>query len=651
MRMTALLRRDPGLRIIIILIIIYAVLPPRLSAQKLQRLNYPDSIFISLGKPLRSLELEHLGSDTVVWIGKDLTPDTVDYIEPKFLSRIQNLSSRYRITRKVAEQFFLTENISDVKRLKRRSELYNSRDKSIAAIYVMHTDLLLMHQGSADSGMIAKFTKIVNSRHNYTNEKLIRQHLIIKEGDLINPDLILENERVIRTLPFIDECKILISTSGDGDPEKVDLIVLLKDRVSWNADIRLNNLDETIINLDILNLYGSGAGLNETIRIRTDKMPVSLGIRRSQFNAYNLGGLFLNTSLTDYNDGKLKLQRIRLNRLLTSDIFTYTGGFTYSVYDKIDSTGRILMEYDNRDIWLGRSISFKSISEALNSPKMIISGRSDRRKLRDSVFNPDELGGEQISRQDRLLNLAVSKRKYYFANYIYELGQTEDVPAGYLFNLTFGQRAWGDSSRYYGGMRYSCGEIFNGIGYLKYDLKLSAWHRKEEMIDGMLDSKIIFFSPLFMSRWLPTRVYWTFKYTRGFNRVGGQRLYLQNPLLPGAVDLSGRNGMERLVMSMEDVFYFRPKHNGIRSAFFVHADAAILSGGSSSIIGQKPIWGGALGYRIKHDYLAFNTIQLGISARWDEPGDYPVISFNLQANRDLPFDDFIIKKPEFMIFR
>src|SRR5690606_29289962 len=67
-------------------------------------------------------------------------------------------------------------------------------------------------------------TKLGNRIHKNTKDAVIRNHLFFKEGDLVYPYLLADNEKFLRDQEFIQDARILL-LPGSGEDSSVDVVV------------------------------------------------------------------------------------------------------------------------------------------------------------------------------------------------------------------------------------------------------------------------------------------------------------------------------------------------------------------------------------------------------------------------------------------
>ena len=68
-------------------------------------------------------------------------------------------------------------------------------------------------------------TKILNKLHTDTYDWVIRDNLFIKKGSRLNPYLLSDNERYLRSLEFIQDARVLVKPVK-GTKDSVDIVVI-----------------------------------------------------------------------------------------------------------------------------------------------------------------------------------------------------------------------------------------------------------------------------------------------------------------------------------------------------------------------------------------------------------------------------------------
>ncbi len=117
-------------------------------------------------------------------------------------------------------------------------------DKPVAPSVPVRNDLLFMkYKGKSIRNIIIKrldfgtpltdtgrhfkntFTQLASDFHHKTREDVIRNNLFFKTGDKFIPDLLADNERQLRDLPYLHDAQISAKNAG---PDSVDITIVTK---------------------------------------------------------------------------------------------------------------------------------------------------------------------------------------------------------------------------------------------------------------------------------------------------------------------------------------------------------------------------------------------------------------------------------------
>ncbi|HEY0299419.1 MAG TPA: hypothetical protein VGB84_09395 [Arachidicoccus sp.] len=127
-------------------------------------------------------------------------------------------------------------------------------------------------------------TNLLNHLHTRSKSWVIRNNLFIKPGMPLNPNVVADNERYLRSLNFIRDARILVETIGPNS-DSVDLMVVTKDLFSLSAEVHNLSSTKQYVNISDVNFLGLGQG-------------VSLSFLQDQNRHTRTGGEF---SYTKYN--------------------------------------------------------------------------------------------------------------------------------------------------------------------------------------------------------------------------------------------------------------------------------------------------------------------------------------------------------------
>src|SRR5580698_3193954 len=116
-------------------------------------------------------------------------------------------------------------------------------------------------------------TQILNHLHHKTRDWVIRNNLFIKENTPVNAYKLADNERLIRSLNFIQDARILVAVQPDNT-DSVDLVVIVKDLFSINGALGELNASPPGIRSNISEANFLGMGQRIQLGMNLDRKSV-----------------------------------------------------------------------------------------------------------------------------------------------------------------------------------------------------------------------------------------------------------------------------------------------------------------------------------------------------------------------------------------
>jgi hypothetical protein len=117
-----------------------------------------------------------------------------------------------------------------------------------------------------------KFEKTANKIHTKSNLNTIEKLLLFKVGDVVDPEVIYENERLIRSLPYIKEINIILEQDSVYTGF-VKVFILIKDRFSFGATGNVNGIQSAAFEIYNNNIFGVGHEIAFVFAGHVNKQP------------------------------------------------------------------------------------------------------------------------------------------------------------------------------------------------------------------------------------------------------------------------------------------------------------------------------------------------------------------------------------------
>lgn len=467
-------------------------------------------------------------------------------------------------------------------------------------------------------------TKLLNNLHRKTRDWVIRNSMFIKEGTPLNAFKLADNERLIRSLNYIQDARILVNSDPD-DPDSVDLVVVVKDLFSIGGAIGALGVNPESFrgNVSDANFLGMGQRIQFGAFLEQVRNP-NFGYQLL-YSKSNISNSFINGTVTytqinnDLFNGTPDEQAsfIKFDRPLYAPYAHIAGDVTvgdFESFNRYSTPDSVFFKYHytTHDAWIGWNLGSNRF---LNNTSV-----RDRKFIGVRYFQnhfskvPDQIGNNFNFRfNDReavLATLTLFRQDFYKTNYIYGFGTTEDVPYGYNVAFTTGWYKQLYLERPYAGVDANGYVATKRGGFIQYFLRSGVFLHQGVAQDGSVLIGSSFYSPLFVFDRVKIRQYVNFSYTRQFNRVGIDPLTIDNVF--GLRYFSGDStfGYQRITFHSETTFFLNFKFLGFKFAPFAFGDLSLLTPEQENFNKSNLYHGIGAGVRTRNENLVFNTIEL-----------------------------------------
>jgi len=488
------------------------------------------------------------------------------------------------------------------------------------------------------------FSNLLNNLHVQTRQNVLRGNLLFKVGDQLDPFVLADNERILRSLPYIEEAKIYVKpriTSHDT----VDVIVATKDLFSIGISATIVTADRFRESLFERNLLGSGTELRYTFFYdRPASPPAGHEIK---YSVTNIRGTFISGFLRYVKSFEGEYKQIGFEKQFLTPQTKWGGAFDVdyaSAFNRmqLDSILQdVSYSYDYHDFWLGRAFQ--------------VGGEKSRQNLvfatrfRDDDFKnrPYVSADSNYFFHDRQLWLgAVTFRElnYFQSSMILSFGEIEDVPVGYRWQLTAGWQKEEFKNKPYLGLELTSAKLIEDFGYLGAGMNLGGFLYDKKLRQGVLNLNMAYYSPLIHLGKYRLRNLLFADWIHGFNRLPGESIQLKNDIR--SLPLDDLSGASELVINLENVAFTPWNILGFRFAFFTFGDIG-FSSTDSKLFTRSDLYSSiGLGCRIRNESLVFNTLELSLAYFPRTTGDFSHWKFDLSSKSAVFFRNIQSSRPE-----
>jgi len=459
------------------------------------------------------------------------------------------------------------------------------------------------------------FGEIGNAFHIRTRSWVIKNILLFKEGEKLDPQAIDDSERLLRKSGYFYDARITV-VNAEG---KVNVQVKTKDK--WTLDPQLSYSPKNkngYLGLKDNNFLGIGHSAGITITHDEDKY-IGWG-GEFDYTMHNIKGTFVDASLNIASNNKSNLFGIGLSRTFFTTSTKWAGGlnFTWQHDDLrfIDGNKSIILiphSYDSQDLWVGRSfpVLFGSQQFKRNS-SFILSGRYYRKhyRIRPPVF-PDS---NRIFENHRLYlaSFGLLNREFYKSYYVNEFGVTEDIPTGGMASFTTGSDSREFSNRWYYGLRLLYSTRVENIGYLSGNFELGGFRYSNNWEQNTIKLGFIYHSPLLYKDQWKGRLFIQNNYILGFNRYDGEQIYLDRASgMPGFNELA-IPGLKRNVLDLEMRIFTPYSILGFVIGGIAFADYGLIAGADQNLLSSRVYQGYGFGFRTQNQSISKTNFELAV---------------------------------------
>ena len=478
--------------------------------------------------------------------------------------------------------------------------------------------------------------RIANSLHTQTKENVIRNHLFVYKNKPLNPFLLADNERFLRSLDFILDARMVVTPLEGTD--SVDIVVITRDVFSLGGSLG-GSPPTPEFSLYDANLAGGGQRFQFSGKLdpgRDPRFGYSLQYQKSSL----FGSLAnLEVAYTELNNGvSLGSENeyayfVRLNRPLVSPYSRLAGGLEVSnnwsrnIFNRPDSAF-LNYKYQLVDTWAGYNLGIKS--ELANRNRYFLAVR-----YFDNFFSQrpaQEVIREQVryaSSSGLLGELTFYRKNYFKTRYVVGFGRTEDIPIGVSVSVAMGYLTLLGKERPYGGVK---------IDYLRaskrgdfYEIKLeSGGFVQEKSEDVLLKAAASFYTRARNTGKSKLRTFVGGGYTALFNKMTSQFLSVSNRQVFGFVGDSIL-GTHQVFAKTETTLYMPFSLAGFRFAPFIGIDAVqtnclVCKERVPVIVGLNG------GVRTRNENLIFGTMELRFTFIPDDGSGKNQFGFSFRQN-------------------
>ncbi len=485
--------------------------------------------------------------------------------------------------------------------------------------------------------------KAANTIHTKSNLKTIRNRLLFKIGDVLDPERMYENERLIRALPYIRDTRIIVEQDSIYEG-LVNVTVLTKDRFSFGVSGGVNSASSGSLKLYNRNIFGVGHELSVRFVGHLSREPY-LGIE-TFYSINNIAGRYLDVRLGYLNTYLREGYVTEINKpfFTTTTKWGYGGHYARMLRtDRITDNDPVRVEEDLNmsfnSLWGGRGINISPRRN--NITQLVFSAGINNWNYFDE---PSVSEGNVHFFANRTLYMAgitLSQRRYIQDQLIYSYGITEDIPEGFKNEFIYGYDANEFGDRHYLHFLTSNGNLLlSRSGYLFMSAGMSGYLNDRHLEEGQIQANLSFITKLSSPGRKRTRTFVDASYTMGIRRYDIENLRLGKFDHIRGFHSDVAVGKQRLNLKLEHVVFLPRQFYKFNIALFAYGDLGIIGSNQRFILKENYYSGVGFGMRLHNENLVFETIRLRFAFFPFFPDDFHFFGFVLNEQSKSEFTSF-----------
>ena len=489
-----------------------------------------------------------------------------------------------------------------------------------------------------------------NNIHVKTVEKKLRKQLLFTEGQVVEPEVMADNEKILRDLPYIRDVAIIL-TPTPGMENRVDVLIIVKERFEYGFVLD-PSLSETKVQLYDDNMFGLGHQFSTRIIKNQSEQPTWGG--EITYLLSDLGGRFINGGIGLLNTSKKSGWNAFIEKKFLSSEIKDAGGLSIqrSTRDRYVTPYNLCrldtaVSYLSADAWFGHTFTGKNKYSKLGNATL------SARYFHQHYYSTFGLSNYGLIRNHDFImsTLGFSKRNLFKNNLVYGYGITEDIPYGRYFEVASGIDFSKYDNRFYTHLLFSKASIFKGGSYINNTIGIGGFMRNSGIEQGTFRINMNYFSKLIYINKSPYRNFISIDLLSGINRY--QDEYISINRYYGLRDFTSIDvrGLSRLKVNIESVRFLTWNYHGFKFAQYFYGDCAFISNNLRNLFKENFYTGIGVGLRVHNESLVFRVFEMRLTWFPIVPNDHNLLKYSIFTQSKTRFDDFLGRKPEEIEFR
>ena len=467
-----------------------------------------------------------------------------------------------------------------------------------------------------ESDRYTKFQKFANKIQFKTKDWVVRNELLFKHGDRVNPILFADTEKNLWEQSAFKDLKIFIVPVEGSDDNLVDIVVLVQQRWSWSITTGAQ-YNKAVVGISFQNLLGLPMSVAQAVSFnyRKDNPYTVYG----HFEYDNIKRSHIDTRVEYEYENLSRGVDLNVSRKFYSANALWAGHLQTGIYREYSNVPNALAAaiptdvlYNWQDVWLASSIKVPGkLGDKESQMRLIVSGRFFNQNYMSRPYKISSDGSLLFLNHTYLLgSVGLANWNYYVDHQVYSLGNAEYFSKG--FNAAFIAGFDQDEElqkRFYSCLQMNYGGYIRKLGYINTTVSYSGFlnrNRYDQILGKWSNS--FFSAPVKMGRKFMLRQFISSNINLGFNRPNDREIIVNNYNGVRGIFTNYIKGQRSYVFNFETDIYPSFKVLGFSSAVFIFADLTVLQ--QNSFADHQLCQGYGGGIRLRNLGLGIDFFEL-----------------------------------------
>lgn len=459
---------------------------------------------------------------------------------------------------------------------------------------------------SSSAAWLSSLARRVTS---YTHESIIRQYLLFASNDELDPYELADSERMLRQLSYINDARLVVLPVG-GVGDGVAVIVEYRDRWPYGVSGTIITEDRYDVSFYTQNLGGAGVLFDNKI-IRNNNGDPATGYR-GRLAKGNLGGTFIDVAV-EYEDSWQEQDfRVGFDRREVHPQIRYVGGVSWQKRDDRENEGKDEPRvFEQSRAWAGRVFQLSRDPTLRTGLRRALTPALSyaRRWFSDRPGVAADSNRSYHHSQTWLGALTYQRITDYKISYLFQMGEVEDIPAGFSAQMSAGYDDGEYLNRTSGWLDFGGSVVRERGDVLMGTAACGGYLRKDGFEDGLFDVVGAYFTPLLGKGRYRHRTFFRFRYTYGINRTTEGGLQLGRAANYRSIESPGVRGNQRYMATVEFRLFTPWRLFGFHVMSFGFADVGGVGASKDPIFEQKVYSSLGMGVRVQNPDLVLPSFE------------------------------------------